>query len=218
MTTEESMVEDRSKELTEMILKGDIENAAKLAGQIGQGGTGANDVVDTISDAMNIVADLHELERYSLDQVENSERAADKALEVVRPSIKVEQRRISGRVMVSSLEGDPHNFDKTLLLTMLEIGGFSALDGGVDLTVDQIVRKVSKTQPDVLAVPLVTSKAIDALVQAKARITMEGSKTKIVAYGRGVTSLPDTGGFDAAEEDSLSALSKIAEILLQNSA
>lgn len=218
MTTEESMVEDRSKELTEMILKGDIENAAKLAGQIGRGGTGANDVVDTISDAMNIVADLHELERYSLDEVENSERAADKALEVVRPRIKVEQRRISGSVMVSSLEGDPHNFDKTLLLTMLEIGGFSALDGGVDLSVDQIVRKVSKTQPDVLAVPLVTSKAIDALVQAKSRITMEGSKTKIVAYGRGVTSLPDTGGFHAAEEDSLSALSKIAEILLQNSA
>src|SRR5713226_529643 len=96
MTTEESIVEERSKQLTEMILKGDSENAAKIAGQIGQWGTGANDVVDTISDAMNIVADLHELERYSLDQVENSERAADKALEVVRPRIKVEQRRISG--------------------------------------------------------------------------------------------------------------------------
>lgn len=217
MTTEESTLEDRSKQLTEMILKGDTENAARLASQIGQIGTGANDVVDTISDAMNIVADLHELERYSSNQVENSERAADKALEAVRPKIKVEQRRISGRVMVTSLEGDPHNFDKTLLLTMLQIGGFSALDGGADLSVDQVAKKVAQLRPDILAVPLVTARAVDNLVKAKSRIDMEGSKTKIVAYGRGVTSLPDTARFNAVEEDSISVLSKIAEILLQTS-
>jgi methanogenic corrinoid protein MtbC1 len=217
MTTEESTIEDRSKQLTEMILKGDAENAARLAGQIGQKGTGANEVVDTISDAMNIVADFHELERYSSNQVEDSERAADKALEAVRPRIKVEQRRISGRVMVTSLEGDPHNFDKTLLLTMLHIGGFSALDGGTDLSADQVAKKVAQLRPDILAVPLVTSKAVDNLVKAKSRIDMEGSNTKIVAYGRGVTSLPDTARFNAVEEDSISVLSKITEILMQKS-
>lgn len=217
MTTEESTIEDSSKQLTEMILKGDAENAALLAGQMGQKGTGANEVVETISDAMNIVADFHELERYSSNQVEDSERAADKALEAVRPKIKVEQRRISGRVMVTSLEGDPHNFDKTLLLTMLQIGGFSGLDGGTDLSADQVAKKVAQLRPDILAVPLVTSRAVENLVKAKSRIDMEGSNTKIVAYGRGVTSLPDTAKFNAVEEDSISVLSKIAEILMQKS-
>ena len=217
MTTEDTTLETESKQLTETIVKGDGENAARLAEQMGKKGSQANDVVDTISDAMNIVSDLHEVQRYSLEQVENSERAANKALEVLRPRIRVEQQRISGRVMVTSLQGDPHTFDKTLLMTMLEIGGFSALDGGADLSPDDIATKVSRAKPDILAVPLVTSTAVESLVRAKSLLDNQGLKTKIVAYGRGITSLPETGIFNAVEEDSLGALSKIAEILLESS-
>ncbi len=217
MTTENTTLETKAKLLTDTIVKGDIENAARLAEQIGKKGSHANEVVDTISDAMNIVADLHEVQRYSLEQVESSERAANKALEVIRPRIRVEQQRISGRVMVISLQGDPHKFDKTLLMTMLEIGGFSALDGGADLSADDIASKVSRAKPDILAVSLVTSTAVESLVKAKSLLDNQGLKTKIVAYGRGVTSVAETGIFTAVEEDSLGALSKIAEILLESS-
>ncbi len=214
MTTEIPTTSDElAKRLTEMILKGDHENAAKLAGEIAHKETETNEVVDAISDAMNIVVDLHEVERYSLAQVENSERAAEGALQAIRPRIRVEQRRISGKVMVTSFHGDPHSFDKTLLLTMLEMGGFSALDGGAELSPEEVAEKVSQTRPDILAVPLVTSAAVKGLIDAKTLMSDLGLKTRIVAYGRGVTRLPKTGEFSAVE-DPLGALSKIAEILL----
>src|SRR2546430_7308874 len=130
MTTDDTpTLNETSKRLTEVILKGDDQDAARIAGEIASGRAETNDVVDCISETMNIVSDLHEVERYTVQQVESCERAAERALNAIRPRLKVEQRRISGRVMVTSLHGDPHTFDKTLLLTMLEMGGFSALDG-----------------------------------------------------------------------------------------
>jgi hypothetical protein len=69
-------------------------------------------------------------------------------------------------------------------------------------------------RPDVLAVPLVSPAAVKGLIDVKTLLSDLGLKTRIVAYGRGVTGLPRTAEFSAVEEDSLSALSKIAEILL----
>jgi methanogenic corrinoid protein MtbC1 len=215
MTTDEvPSLDVSSKRLTEMILKGEDQDAARIAGEIASGRAETNDIVDAISETMNIVADLHEVERYTGQQVESCERAAESALNAIRPGLKVEQRRISGRVMVTSLHGDPHRFDKTLLLTMLEMGGFSALDGGEELSPEEIVRTVKVEKPDVLAIPLVTASSVNDLMRTRSLLANSGAKTKLVTYGRGVAKLPDDSQLTAAEEDSLSILSRIAEILI----
>jgi len=209
-----SSTDEQSKRLTEVILKGDEVDAAKIARELASGRSEANDVVDTISETMNIVADLHEVERYSPEQVSSCERAAEKALDALRPRLKLEPRRISGRVMVASLKGDPHAFDKTLLLTMLEVGGITALDGGEELSPADLTTKVSTIKPDVLAISLLTSLAAKGLIETKSRLESSGTTTRIVVYGRGTGNLPEDSGTLVREDDSLSALSKIAEILL----
>ncbi len=215
MTTDETAIlNEPSKRLTEVILKGDDQDAARIAGEIASGKTQTNELVDTISETMNIVADLHEVDRYTVQQVESCERAAESALNAIRPGLKVEQRRISGKVMVTSLHGDPHTFDKTLLLTMLEMGGFSAMDGGEELSPEEVVRNVKRLKPDVLAIPLVTVSAVNDLLRTRSLLANSGVKTKLVTYGRGVAKLPSDSQLSAIEEDSLSILSRIAEILI----
>lgn len=215
MTTDIIPIPDESsKRLTEMILKGEEQDAARMAGEIASRRTETNEVVDAISETMNIVADLHEVERYTVQQVESCERAAESALNAIRPGLKVEQRRVSGKVMVTSLHGDPHTFDKTLLLTMLEMGGFSALDGGEELSPEEVVRNVKRLKPDVLAIPLVTASALNDLLRTRSLLANSGVKTKLVTYGRGVAKLPSDSQLSAMEEDSLSILSRIAEILI----
>ena len=215
MTTDETAIlNEPSKRLTEVILKGDDKDAARIAGEIASGKTQTNELVDTISETMNIVADLHEVDRYTVQQVESCERAAESALNAIRPGLKVEQRRISGKVMVTSLHGDPHTFDKTLLLTMLEMGGFSAVDGGEELSPEEVVRNVKSLKPDVLAIPLVTASTVNDLLRTRSLLANSGAKTKLVTYGRGVVKLPSDSQLSAMEEDSLGILSRIAEILI----
>ena len=215
MTTDETpRIDEPSKRLTEMILKGEDQESARIASEIVGGRSQTNDIVDAISETMNIVADLHEVERYTVQQVESCERAAESALNAIRPGLKVEQRRISGKVMVTSLHGDPHRFEKTLLLTMLEMGGFSALDGGEELSPEEVVRNVKNLKPDVLAIPLVTTSAVNDLLRTRSLLANSGVKTKLVTYGRGVAKLPSDSQLSAMEEDSLGILSRIAEILI----
>ncbi len=216
-STAPSEEEKEEKRLADHILKGDVAQAAESARQLIRYQRDANDVVDTIADAMSIAADLHEVETYSNEKVEGCERAAEKALEAIRPEIRVEQTRISGRVMVTSLKGDPHNFDRTILLAMLEIGGFTPLDGGGGLTPAEAVAKASVLRPDILAVPLVTAIAAKNLVETNSMIKPRMSKLRVVAYGRGAKELVDHSSFEAVEEDSLAALSRIAELLLSKS-
>src|SRR5437588_11544785 len=166
-TDETSTIDEPSKRLTEMILKGEVQEWAGRAVRIVAGRSETKEIVDAISETMHILADLHEVERYTVQQVESCERAAESALNAIRPGIKVEQRRISGKVMVTSLHGDPHRFDKTLLLTMLEMGGFSALDGGEELSPEEVVRNVKRLKPDVLAIPLVTTSAVNGLLRTR---------------------------------------------------
>src|SRR5207245_9477290 len=92
--------------------------------------------------------------------------------------------------MVTSLHGDPHRFDKTLLLTMLEMGGFSALDGGEELSPEEVVRNVKSLKPDVLAIPLVTTSAVNDLLRTRYLLANSGVKIKLVTYGKGVALLP----------------------------
>ncbi len=213
MTTEKGPVSEHSKALAEVILKGDAEQAARSAAEMSQHRSEVNDLVDAISDTMEIVADLHEVDRYSGDQVESCERAAERALEVLRPKIRIEQTKVSGRVMVASLEGDPHSFEKTLLIAMLEIGGFTALDGGAGMSPEDVVRKVGELKPDVLAVPLVTEAAAKCLMETASMMGSSTQRTPVVAYGRGASSVSAQEGVGTVE-DSLGALSKITEQLI----
>lgn len=215
MDTEKAVAVDaQNKELTDSILKGDGDRAARSAQEISHRKEQVNDIVDTISNAMNIVADLHEIDQYSVEKVEGCEQAAEKALLAVRNKIRIEQSKIAGRVMVTSLKGDPHSFDKTLLMTMLEIGGFTPLDGGTDMQPGDVVRRVAELKPDVLAIPLVSSAAAKNLVETASLIASQKPKPHVVAYGRGMAELPLEPGFGVVEEDSLGAFSKIAELLI----
>src|SRR2546422_10891244 len=100
MTTDENpTIDEPSKRLTEMILKGEDQESARIAAEIVGGRSETNDIVDAISETMNIVADLHEVEKYTVEQVESCERAAESVLNAIRAGLKVVQRSNSGNVM-----------------------------------------------------------------------------------------------------------------------
>jgi len=85
--------------------------------------------------------------------------------------------------MVTSLHGDPHTFDKTLLLTMLEMGGFSAMDGGEELSPEEVVRNVKRLKPDVLAIPLVTVSALNDLLRTRSLLAIRALRPSLSRMG-----------------------------------
>jgi methanogenic corrinoid protein MtbC1 len=218
MSTEETSIPqpEQTKEsaLVQTILKGDEENAVKIASEMSRDRHESNDVIDTISEAMNIATDLHEVEKYSDEQVEKSEKAAESALEAVRGKIRIEQKRLRGRVMVASLAADPHSFECTLMLTMLKASGFTPVNGGSELTPKQLTEAVKSHKPDVLAMPILTQAAADQLREIVPSLSPGKQNLGIVVFGRGADSLSTGEGLRSVEQDSLGAMSRVTELLI----
>src|SRR5438093_11553079 len=96
---------------------------------------------------------------------------------------------------------------------MLEIGGLTVIDGGTNLSPEQVAGKVKQHKPDILAVPLIMETAARKLVIANTLIEDTGGRITIIAYGRGAQSLSGQK-FTTRETDSLSAIRNIAETLI----
>ncbi len=218
MTTDETGAAQsevtKESALIQTILKGEKENAVKLASELSRDKHESNDVIDTISEAMNIATDLHEVEKYSEEQMEKSEKAAESALEAVKGKIRVEQKRIHGRVMVASLAADPHSFECTLMLTMLKACGFTPVDGGSELTPKQLTEAVKSQKPDVLAMPILSQAAADQLREIVPMLSPGKHSLGIVVFGRGADNLSTGEGLRSVEQDSLGAMSKVTELLI----
>jgi len=213
-TSEAESEVTKESALIQTILRGDEENAVKLASELSRDKHESNDVIDTISEAMNIATDLHEVEKYSEEQVEKSEKAAESALEAVKGKIRVEQKRIHGRVMVASLAADPHSFECTLMLTMLKACGFTPVDGGSELTPKQLTAAIKSQKPDVLAMPILTQAAADELREIVSLIAVGKPRPGIVVFGRGAANLSTGEGLHSIQHDSLGAMSKVTELLI----
>src|SRR5713101_5688607 len=218
MSTEETSAPEpeltKESALVQTILKGDEENAVKIASEMSRDKHESNDVIDTISEAMNIATDLHEVEKYSDEQVEKSEKAAVSALEAAKGKIRVEQKRIHGRVMVASLAADPHSFECTLMLTMLKASGFTPVNGGSELTPKQLTEAVKAQKPDVLAMPIITQAAADQLREIVPALSPGKHSLGIVVFGRGADNLSTGEGLRSVEQDSLGAMSRVTELLI----
>jgi len=132
----------------------------------------------------------------------------------VKGKIRVEQKRIHGRVMVASLAADPHSFECTLMLTMLKACGFTPVDGGSELTPKQLTAAIKSQKPDVLAMPILTQAAADELREIVSLITLGKPRLGIVVFGRGAANLSTGEGLHSIQQDSLGAMSKVTELLI----
>src|SRR3989442_12546479 len=107
MTTDETGVAQpevtKESALIQTILKGEKENAVKLASELSRDKHESKDVIDTISEAMNIATDMHEVQKYSEEQMEKSEKAAESQSKDDKWTIRVEQKRLTTRAIMSSV-------------------------------------------------------------------------------------------------------------------
>ncbi len=71
-------------------------------------------------------------------------------LEMVKPLLKSGEEQSLGLVLMGTVKGDLHDIGKNIVVMMLEGAGFKVMDLGVDLSVQQVVAKVSELKPQIL--------------------------------------------------------------------
>ena len=100
---------------------------------------------------MNSVGEMFKEGEMFVPEVLMSANAMDAGMELIKPYLKQDDIKKSGKVLFCTVEGDLHDIGKKLCVMMLEGAGYEVIDLGVDISVSKIMDAVREHKPDIIA-------------------------------------------------------------------
>ena len=100
---------------------------------------------------MNSVGEMFKEGEMFVPEVLMSANAMDAGMELIKPYLKQDDIKKSGKVLFCTVEGDLHDIGKKLCVMMLEGAGYEVIDLGVDISVSKIMDSVREHEPDIIA-------------------------------------------------------------------
>jgi corrinoid protein of di/trimethylamine methyltransferase len=99
------------------------------------------------------------------------------------------ERKMLGKVVLATVEGDIHEIGKSLVGTMLSASGFQVFDMGVDVATARIIEKVKEVDADIVAMSALLTTTMVKQKEVIDVLDKEGlrRKVKVMVGGAPVT-------------------------------
>jgi trimethylamine corrinoid protein len=211
--------EELFKQMAQSITDGESEKAAELAQQsIAMGIDPLEAINQGFVAGVNYVGDQFSCGNMFLPELVMAGEAMKAAVAVLEPELNKRgtERKMLGKVVLATVEGDIHEIGKTLVGTMLSATGFQVYDMGVDVPIMKVVEKAREVNADIVALSaLLTTTMVHQrdVIEALEDVGLR-SKVKVMVGGAPVTQeWVKQIGADGYSEDAIGA-AKVAKQLL----
>ena len=147
------MHEELFKKMAQSIVDGDSDASTELAKEsITVGIPPLQAITGGFVIGVNTVGDAFGRGEAFLPELVMAGEAMKAAIAVLNPELKKQgtERRMLGKVVLATVEGDIHEIGKTLVGTMLDSSGFEVFDLGVDASPDKIIGKAIEVNADII--------------------------------------------------------------------
>jgi corrinoid protein of di/trimethylamine methyltransferase len=114
-----------------------------------------------------------------------SARAMNAALTVLEPYLAKEKKDATGKILLGTVRGDLHDIGKNMVATMLRGVGFEVVDLGINIMVDDFVKKVEEHRPDILGLSALLTTTMPEMKKVIDALTARGlrQQVKVVVGG-----------------------------------
>ena len=134
------------------VIEGDGKRTLDLTRALLDEGASAREVLDGgLLPAMDVVGQRMRSGETFIPEVLLSARTMQGALELLKPLLAAGDAGDLGTVVIGTIEGDVHDIGKNLVAMMLEGAGFTVVNLGTGITVQQFVAAVREHRPQLLA-------------------------------------------------------------------
>jgi corrinoid protein of di/trimethylamine methyltransferase len=207
------------EEMAKAVIAGLPDRARELAEQALSDGVDPLAAIDEgFKPGMDVVgAGFAKGELFIPDLVMSGEamKAAIGALEPEMVRLK-QQRKVLGRVVMGTVQGDIHEIGKTLVSTMLAANGFEVRDLGVDVSPQQFVDAVREVNADVVGLSALLTTTL--LNQETVILTLKeaGLRDQVKVIIGGVPASPewaDEIGADGYAENATEAVGVVKQLV-----
>ncbi len=131
--------------LAESIIKGDNISSRDIAQKLIANGVPALDILDDgLVPGMDVVGKKFRDKEIYLPEVLLSARAMKAAMEIIKPLLAESSAKRKGIVILGTVKGDIHEIGKNLVGMMLEGGGYTVIDLGVDVPPEKFIEGMKK--------------------------------------------------------------------------
>ncbi|MGE5073492.1 MAG: corrinoid protein [Anaerolineae bacterium] len=213
------MSEELFKKMATSIIDGDSDEAALLARQsIGAGVDPLDAITKGYVVGVNTVGDAFGRGDAFLPELVMAGEAMKAAVTTLDPEMKKRgtERKMLGKVVIATVEGDIHEIGKSLVATMLGASGFEVFDLGVDTPSDKIIGKALEVNADIIAMSALLTTTMVKQREVIEELEKEGlrSKVKVMVGGAPVTrEWVTTIGADGYSEDAIGAVMLAKKLL-----
>ena len=213
------MSEELYKKMAQSIIDGDSDASTALAKEaIALGLHPLDAITKGFVVGVNTVGDAFGRGDAFLPELVMAGEAMKAAVAVLDPELKKRgtERRMLGKVVIATVEGDIHEIGKSLVATMLGASGFEVYDLGVDAPSEKIIGKALEVNADIIAMSALLTTTMIRQREVIEELEKEGlrSRFKVMVGGAPITrDWVQKIGADGYSEDAVGAVGIAKQLL-----
>ena len=213
------MNEELYKKMAQSIIDGDSDAALALAKEsISEQVNPLDAITKGFVVGVNTVGAAFGRGEAFLPELVMAGEAMKAAVGVLDPELKKRgaERKMLGKVVIATVEGDIHEIGKSLVATMLGASGFEVFDLGVDAPSDKIIGKALEVNADIIAMSALLTTTKVKQKEVIEELEKEGlrRKVKIMVGGAPVTrDWVNAIGADGFSEDAIGAVAIAKQLM-----
>jgi len=204
-------------DLAETIIVGDNIKSKEITQKLVGKGVEAKDILnDGLMPGMDVVGKRFKVNEMYIPEVLIAARAMHAAMDVIGPLLSASDEPSRGKVVIGTVQGDLHDIGKNLVGMMLEGGGFTVIDLGVDISPESFVEGLIKNKAHLLGLSALLTTTMTGMksVIETVRNNSEIKNAKIMVGGAPLTQeYADSIGADGYAPDASSAVDLARQLL-----
>jgi corrinoid protein of di/trimethylamine methyltransferase len=207
------------EEMAKAVIDGLPDKARSLAEEALRAGIEPLEAIDRgLKPGMDVVGEGFAKGELFIPDLMMSGEAMKAAITALEPELmkRKQERRVLGKVVIGTVQGDIHEIGKTLVATMLAANGFEVYDLGVDVSPQRFLDQVREVDADVVGLSALLTTTL--LNQEAVILTLQeaGLRDKVKVIVGGVPASPEWAeeiGADAYAENATEAVAVIKRLV-----
>lgn len=202
--------EDILKALADAVIKGDDDEAVEYAQKaLNEGIDPQEAIVDGLAKGMAVMGDKYERGEVFVPHLMIASSALYEGMDVLTPHIKKDAstRPVTG--VIGTIEGDVHDIGKNLVKTMLAAAGFTMIDLGNDVPLENFIAVAKDNKADLLSVSALMTTTMTGMDKISEMLLENGYRDSLIFMVGGAPVSPqyaESVGADGTAKDAATAV------------
>lgn len=206
------------QDLADAIIVGDNVKSKEITQKLVDSGVSSSEILNEgLVPGMEVVGRQFKANEMYIPEVLIAARAMHAAMDIIKPMLSESGAKMKGTVIIGTVQGDLHDIGKNLVGMMLEGGGFSVIDVGVDVSAEKYAEEAKKSGAKLIGLSALLTTTMPVMKDVIAILKTDSSTAdvKVMVGGAPLTQeYSDSIGANGYAPDASSAVDLASKLLV----